>query len=145
MLNKIAGALGQVASQIGEAGGSIVGIRHGTEEPSFTVERRVGDVEIRQYGPRIAAETTIDADEEAARTISLTFKIKPESDRRTLHITTSAKTTLAGARDHASKVYLGKSTEGQMLLFLEDPRQDVLFEAPKATNNILDFKAGEQA
>ena len=66
MLNKIAGALGQVASQIGEAGGSIVGIRHGTEEPSFTVERRVGDVEIRQYGPRIAAET-IDADEEAAR------------------------------------------------------------------------------
>lgn len=86
-----------------------------------------------------------DTDEEAARTISLTFKIKPESDRRTLHITTSAKTTLAGARDHASKVYLGKSTEGQMLLFLEDPRQDVLFEAPKATNNILDFKAGEQA
>ncbi len=74
-----------------------------------------------------------DTDEEAARTISLTFKIKPESDRRTLHITTSAKTTLAGARDHAR------------LLFLEDPRQDVLFEAPKATNNILDFKAGEQA
>lgn len=63
MLNKIAGALGQVA----EAGGSIVGIRHGTEEPSFTVERRVGDVEIRRYGSRIAAETTIDADEEPAR------------------------------------------------------------------------------
>lgn len=63
MLNKIAGALGQVA----EAGGTVVGIRHGTEEPSFTVERTVGDVEIRHYGPRIAAETTIDADEEAAR------------------------------------------------------------------------------
>ena len=63
MLNKIVGALGQVA----EAGGSIVGIRSGTEEPSFTVERKLGDVEIRQYGPRIAAETTIDADEEASR------------------------------------------------------------------------------
>ena len=63
MLNKIVGALGQVA----EAGGSIVGIRSGTEEPQFTVERRIGDVEIRQYGPRIAAETTIDADEEASR------------------------------------------------------------------------------
>lgn len=63
MLNKITAALGQVA----EAGGSIVGIRHGTEEPSFTVQRRVGDVEIRRYGPRIAAETTIDADEEPAR------------------------------------------------------------------------------
>ena len=63
MLNKIAGALGQVA----EAGGSIVGIRSGTEEPSFTVERQVGDVEVRRYESRIAAETTIDANEEAAR------------------------------------------------------------------------------
>jgi len=63
MLNKIASLLGQVA----EAGGSIVGIRSGTEEPSFTVERRIGDVEIRRYGPRVAAQTEIAADEEAAR------------------------------------------------------------------------------
>lgn len=63
MLNEIAGALGQVAA----GAGSIVGIRHGTEEPSFTVERRIGDVEIRRYGTRIAAETTIAADEESAR------------------------------------------------------------------------------
>jgi hypothetical protein len=67
MLAKIAGALGQVAGQVTEAGGTIVGIRHGTEEPPFTVARRVGEVEIRSYGPRMAAETTIDADEEAAR------------------------------------------------------------------------------
>lgn len=63
MLNKIIGA----ATQVAEAAGSIVGIRQGTEEPSFTVERKVGDVEIRRYGDRIAAETTIDADEEKAR------------------------------------------------------------------------------
>lgn len=63
MLNKIASVLGQVA----EAGGSIVGIRSGTEEPSFTVQRRIGDVEIRRYGPRVAAQTAISADEEAAR------------------------------------------------------------------------------
>jgi hypothetical protein len=63
MLNKIVGALGQVA----EAGGSIVGVRTGTEEPPFTVERSLGGVEIRRYEPRIAAETTIDADEEKAR------------------------------------------------------------------------------
>ena len=66
-LNKIAGAAGQIVGQIGDAAGSIVGIRHGTEEPSYSVERRIGDVEIRQYGTRVAAETTIDADEEAAR------------------------------------------------------------------------------
>jgi hypothetical protein len=63
MLDKIAGVLGQVA----DGAGSIVGIRHGTEEPPFTVERRVGDVEIRRYGSRIAAETTINANEESAR------------------------------------------------------------------------------
>jgi hypothetical protein len=63
MLNKITEVLGQVA----EAGGSIVGIRSGTEEPSFTLDRHVGGVEIRNYGPRVAAQTTIEADEEAAR------------------------------------------------------------------------------
>ncbi|HCA53046.1 MAG TPA: heme-binding protein [Mycobacterium sp.] len=63
MLKKIVGALGQVA----EAGGSIIGVRSGTEEPPFTVQRQGRGVEIRHYGPRIAAETTIDADEEKAR------------------------------------------------------------------------------
>ena len=63
MLNKIVDALGQVA----DASGSIVGIRHGTAEPPFTVERSFGGVEIRRYESRIAAETTIDADEEKAR------------------------------------------------------------------------------
>ncbi len=66
-VGKLAGPVGKAAGQVAEAGGSIVGIRSGTEEPPYTVERRVGDVEIRRYGSRIAAETTIDANEEAAR------------------------------------------------------------------------------
>ena len=66
-VGKLAGPVGKAAGQVAEAGGSIVGIRSGTEEPSYTVERRIGDVEIRRYGSRIAAETTIDANEEAAR------------------------------------------------------------------------------
>ncbi len=49
------------------AGCSVVGIRDGTEEPKYSVVDRVGDIEIREYGPQIAAETTIDADETAAR------------------------------------------------------------------------------
>ena len=55
------------SARVAEAGGTIVGIRSGTEEPDFTVERKIGNVEIRRYGPRIAAETAIAADEEAAR------------------------------------------------------------------------------
>jgi hypothetical protein len=46
---------------------SVIGIRSGTEEPAYTVVARAGPVEIRTYGPRIAAETTVDAPEEAAR------------------------------------------------------------------------------
>ncbi|TGD84931.1 heme-binding protein [Mycolicibacterium sp. CH28] len=63
MLNKIAG----VAAQVAEAGGSIVGIRHGTEEAAFTVEREFDGVQLRRYGPRVAAETTVATDEESAR------------------------------------------------------------------------------
>ena len=66
-VGRLVGPVGKAAGQVAEAGGSIVGIRSGTEEPSFTVIRRFGDVEVRKYGSRIAAETVIDANEEAAR------------------------------------------------------------------------------
>lgn len=45
---------------------SVVGIRE-AEEPSFSVVERVGAVEVRQYGPRIAAETAVAGDELGAR------------------------------------------------------------------------------
>lgn len=47
--------------------GNLVGIRAGTEEPRFTVVERVGQIEIRHYGPRLAAEAQADGPEEAAR------------------------------------------------------------------------------
>jgi hypothetical protein len=80
-----------------------------------------------------------DTQAEAARAISITFKFKPEGDRRTIHISTSAKTTLAGAEEHSSKAYIGKTTEGGVFLCDQDPRQDVLFDAPVKTDNLLDF------
>ncbi|WP_198370915.1 SOUL family heme-binding protein [Roseomonas rosulenta] len=46
---------------------SVVGIRSGTEEPRFEVVETIGDVEIRRYAPRIAAQTTVAGTEEAAR------------------------------------------------------------------------------
>jgi hypothetical protein len=63
MLKAIAG----LAKQLVEAGRSIVGVRQGTEEPEHTVEQAGPGLEIRHYGPRIAAETTVVADEIAAR------------------------------------------------------------------------------
>ena len=64
MLTEIVDAITPMA----QAAGMIVGIRHGTEEPAFTLERKIDTVEIRRYGPRIAAETAVAADEQSART-----------------------------------------------------------------------------
>lgn len=59
----------KLPGQIVESAFSVVGLRIGTEEPHYRVVDRVGPVEIRRYGPRVAAETTVDADDEAARSI----------------------------------------------------------------------------
>lgn len=48
------------------AGCSVFGIRDATEEPRYTVQAVPNGLEIRAYGPRIAAETTVAGDEDAA-------------------------------------------------------------------------------
>jgi len=48
---------------------TVFGVRSGTEHPEYTVLDRVGAVEIRRYGPRVAAETDVDADESEARNV----------------------------------------------------------------------------
>jgi hypothetical protein len=57
----------KIAKQLAESVLLIVGIRIGTEEPKHTSERLTDRVEVRRYAPRIAAETTVAADEEEAR------------------------------------------------------------------------------
>ena len=44
-----------------------MGIRSGTEEPHYTVVESLGALEIREYGPRIAAETTVSGNESSSR------------------------------------------------------------------------------
>lgn len=48
-------------------GCSVFGIRSGTEEPAYKVIANVGPVQIRQYGPRLAASAIVPGDEVAAR------------------------------------------------------------------------------
>ena len=49
----------QLVKQIPESALSVVGIRAGTEEPRYLGRQLTETVEIRQYGTRIAAETTV--------------------------------------------------------------------------------------
>jgi SOUL heme-binding protein len=58
--------LAALFSSIWLAGCSVFGIRE-TPEPPYTVLAKIGPVEIRQYGARTAAETTVSGDEVAAR------------------------------------------------------------------------------
>jgi hypothetical protein len=59
----------RVLSAIALTGCSVVGIRTGTPEPRYSVVATLGHVEIRDYAPRIAASTTVTADEVTARSI----------------------------------------------------------------------------
>ena len=59
--------VGRTAIQIAESALSVVGVRVGIEEPPHTAEPLTDGVEIRRYGPRIAAETRVSGDEISAR------------------------------------------------------------------------------
>lgn len=49
-----------------QAAPAVIGWRVGTEEPPYEAESLADGVEIRHYGPRIAAVTTVGADRDAA-------------------------------------------------------------------------------
>jgi len=57
----------KIPGQILESALSIAGIRIGTEEPHCLPRPLTDSVEIRRYGPRIAAETTVNDNEDRAR------------------------------------------------------------------------------
>lgn len=61
--------ISHIPGQIAESLLSIVGVRIGTEEPHYLASALTDDVEIRRYGPRIAAETTVDGEEDRARSV----------------------------------------------------------------------------
>jgi hypothetical protein len=68
-------ALASVAGLVLLSGCSVFGVRSGYEQPAYTILERIGEtVEIRRYGPRLAAEATVEAgDAEAGR--NQAFKI----------------------------------------------------------------------
>lgn len=45
---------------------SVIGIRSGTDEPPYVALERLGEMEIRSYGPRLAADTIVESTAEDA-------------------------------------------------------------------------------
>ena len=96
-------------------GCSVVGIRSGTEEPHYTVVEHLGALEIRQYGPRLAAETVVDGNELSSRSagfrrlagyifgantakgsIAMTAPVAQEAGSRTIEMTAPVVQDQAG-------------------------------------------------
>jgi hypothetical protein len=99
----------KIPGQVTESILSIGGIRIGTEEPHYIGTPLTDRVELRKYGPRIAAETTVTADEDRARnigfrrlaryifganhrdqTITMTAPVAQQSDRQSDEIAMTA-------------------------------------------------------
>jgi hypothetical protein len=106
---------------------------------------RLFELEIQKIANNIADRSTSAT---AKRSLVLKLDFKPDIERRGISVTTSAKTTLASVESHASRLYAGKGTDGQVYLFDEDPRQELLFSAPAEDPNLIDFQraaAGQNA
>jgi SOUL heme-binding protein len=138
MLKTIAGALVQVA----EAAGSIVGIRHGTEEPAFTVEREFDGIQLRRYGPRIAAEAAIETDEESARNegfrVLARYIFGANSGRNKIAMTAPVTTGRGASGEWVIRFFMPSKYTFEMLPTPNDDRVN-LVPVPAETVAVLRF------
>ena len=81
---------------------SVVGIRDGTEQPQYEVVGHAGGAEIRRYGPRIAAQTTVQAGEIDARSQGFrrlaAYIFGANTTRSSIAMTAPVAQSVAGAR-----------------------------------------------
>jgi hypothetical protein len=67
----------------------------------------------------------------ATRSLTLQLVLKPHADRVVILSEVHCKSSLAPIEKHEAKIYLGKSTEGDLVAFDGDPRQMSLWTSPK--------------
>lgn len=152
-----------LAAAVLTTGCSTVGVRAGTEEPAYTVVERIGEVEIRRYGPRIAAQTVVSGSGEAARnrgfqrlanyifggntarsSIAMTAPVAqvPEAgapgDSRSIAMTAPVAQRPAGADRWVIQFFMPASWTMQTLPIPRDPVVS-LVELPPETYAVLRF------
>lgn len=67
----------------------------------------------------------------ATRSVTLKLILKPHSDRVVVETEFKCSSQLADIETHKSKLYLGNTDAGSPIAFDADPRQMVMFTAPK--------------
>ena len=78
----------------------------------------------------------------ATRSLTLQLVLKPHADRVVIVSEVSCNSKLAPIEKHEAKIFLGKSTEGDLIAFDADPRQMSLWNSPKKQEpKPLEFKA----
>jgi hypothetical protein len=147
------------------AGCSVFGIRSGYEQPRCDVLDRVGDdVEIRRYGARLVAETTVEAaDEETARTaafrilaayifgenraeekVAMTTPVVVEPAGQTLAMTAPVETSTAGPGRWSMRFFLPSDLTVETAPTPTDARVRVT-QVPGETLAVLRFSGGTRA
>lgn len=99
---------------------SIIGIRT-EQQPAYTVTEHLGEIEIRQYAPRFAAETTVDAtDERAARSqgfnILAGYIFGKNHDTREIAMTAPVETKVGRQIDMTAPVETSANQAGKMTM-----------------------------
>lgn len=143
---------------------TVFGVRSGTEEPAHTVDQTLdGDVEIRTYGPRVAAEAVVDApDEDAGRnaafralfdyisganrvqkTIAMTAPVQVDDEQRdrgsqAIAMTVPVQTGPVGEGRYAMRFFLPSSFTLVTAPAPTDPRIRLL-AVPEETVAVLRF------
>lgn len=138
------------------AGCSVFGVRSGYEQPPYTVADTLDDrIEIRQYGPRLAAETPLPSGDEDGRddAFRVLFAYITGANQGEADVAMTAPVQVGASEEIAmtSPVQTASSDKGEVMRFFlpasytaasaprpADPRVDIV-EVPQATLAVLRF------
>lgn len=140
------------------AGCTLFGIRSGYEQPAYEVSERIGDVEIRSYGPRLVAQTVVEGDDEmsarnaafrllaayifgdnvAKDDIAMTTPVAVEQQSTKIDMTTPVETAAVDGGRYAMRFFLPSSLTLETAPAPTDPRVQ-LAVVPANTLAVLRF------
>lgn len=96
------------------------------------------DIEFRRALVNIA---DLNTPATSKRVVTLTLTLKPHSDRCTIDTEFAATSKLAPIEVHKAKCFMGKSDDGTIVAFTNDPRQMPLWSKPQPKEtSVINFE-----